>query len=494
MSPSRGYRPGACGRRSAARHRSAARRRPAPPRRRPPHRSPRRGPPRRGGPRRGRPPRPAGARPAWARGRRCAAAAGRDDHRDHRDHDRGDHAAHDQADRSSGGRRDRDGRGRASRGRRRLEPGLGRRTGGAGRGRHHLELSRVVAAGRLDRRALGELGRRGPGPLAGAHRGLVREPLEHERLELAAAVARRVGAAQQVVDRVLGRLVARGGIARQELHRHRLEIDRHVAGVLARRRDVGEQHPGQGLGGRPGREQVLPGQHLPQHDPDREQIAAAVERRAADLLRAHVGRLALDRHRRRGRGRGARLGDAEVTDLDRARPRTQHVVGRDVAMDQAADAIGGEGQIVGVAQAAQHLADRVDDHRERQPARIDQAVEIAALDQLHHQVQAALVVAVEVEHRDDVRVLQPRGQLGLGDEHLGEGRVARGVGQDALDRHRPLEALGAHGVGTEHLGHPAHPQRGVEDVLAEPHLAVSSDHGRSRVADQRGHCSLLLYI
>jgi len=55
----------------------------------------------------------------------------------------------------------------------------------------------------------------------------------------------------------------------------------------------------------------------------REQVAAAVERGAVDLLRAHVGRLALDGHRRAGRRRRPGLGDAEVTDLDRPRPREQ---------------------------------------------------------------------------------------------------------------------------------------------------------------------------
>lgn len=93
-------------------------------------------------------------------------------------------------------------------------------------------------------------------------------------------------------------------------------------------------------------------------------------------------------------------------------------------MDQTADAVGARGQVVGVAEAPQHLADRVDDDRERQAARLDDAVEVLALDQLHDEVEAALVVAIEVEDRHDVGVLHPRRQLRLADEHVSEGRVA----------------------------------------------------------------------
>jgi hypothetical protein len=140
---------------------------------------------------------------------------------------------------------------------------------------------------------------------------------------------------------------------------------------------------------------------------------------------------------------------------------------------QATHAIGADRQIVRIPQPAQHLAHRVDDDRERQSSGVDDAVEVLALDQLHHEVEAALVIAIEVEHRHHVRVLHPRRQLRFTDEHLREDRVARRIGQHALDGDRALEALGADRVAAEHLRHAAHPQRRVEHVLPQPHAATA---------------------
>jgi hypothetical protein len=153
---------------------------------------------------------------------------------------------------------------------------------------------------------------------------------------------------------------------------------------------------------------------------------------------------------------------------------------------QAADAVGARRQVVCVAEAAQHLADGVDDDREWQAARLDDAVEVLALDQLHDEVEAALVVAIEVEDRHDVGVLHARRQLRLADEHVREGRVARRIGQHALDRDRALEAFGADGVTAEHLGHAAHPEWRVEDVLAEAD-GRGSLRGSARISDLRRH-------
>jgi len=75
--------------------------------------------------------------------------------------------------------------------------------------------------------------------------------------------------------------------------------------------------------------------------------------------------------------------------------------------------------------------------------------------ELHHQEQPTFRIAVEVEHRDDVRVLQPRADLRLGDEHLRERRVVGEPRQHALDRDAPTKPFSSEHRAKEHLGHAA---------------------------------------
>src|SRR6185312_9501811 len=72
---------------------------------------------------------------------------------------------------------------------------------------------------------------------------------------------------------------------------------------------------------------------LPEHDAQREDIAAAVERLAADLLGREIRRLALDHARARGFAVVVGLGDAEVDDLDVTVEADEDVLRADVAMD-----------------------------------------------------------------------------------------------------------------------------------------------------------------
>jgi hypothetical protein len=81
-------------------------------------------------------------------------------------------------------------------------------------------------------------------------------------------------------------------------------------------------------------EQPLAHEHLGQHDADREDVAAAVEIAARDLLGRHVAILALERT---GLGLGfalLRVRDAEVAQLHVAAPGDEDVGGRDVAVDE----------------------------------------------------------------------------------------------------------------------------------------------------------------
>ena len=77
-----------------------------------------------------------------------------------------------------------------------------------------------------------------------------------------------------------------------------------------------------------------------------------------------------------------------------------------------------------------------------------------AVDVLHRE-EVALIVPAKVEDLHDVGVVQPRGQAGLGDEHLHELLVVAEERPHDLDDHVFGEAFGAHGAGQVDLGHPA---------------------------------------
>ena len=138
-------------------------------------------------------------------------------------------------------------------------------------------------------------------------------------------------------------------------------------------------------------------------------------------------------------------------------------------MDEAVRLARAGGQLVRVAEPAQDLGDHERDDWKRQRAGLHQRVQVDTLDQLHDEEQAAGRIAVEVDHRDHVGVLQPRAQVRLGDEHLHEGRVLGVAGQDALDRDPTGEALDPGGTAEEHLRHTATAEPTFQNVLAQPH-------------------------
>ena len=124
------------------------------------------------------------------------------------------------------------------------------------------------------------------------------------------------------------------------------------------------------------------------------------------------------------------LGEAEVGDLGAAVGREQDVGRFQVAMD--------DPQPV-------HLVDRPGERLD-QPGRVpwrprlaaQAAGQAAAGDVFHLEIRPALVLA-EGEDLDDVRVVQPRDGLGLGEEPDGRlgGRMV--AGQDRLERDDPVE-------------------------------------------------------
>jgi hypothetical protein len=222
----------------------------------------------------------------------------------------------------------------------------------------------------------------------------------------AGEVARQVAGRREAVLRVLGEAAFRDPAQRRG--RPRVEA-RDRLRVFAD--DGGER-----LGGRRALERPRPGRHLEQDRSERELVAPEVGRLARGLLGRHVADRAEhharpgDRSRHRGLLRGLRvvqlgqLGEAEVEDLDVAVLRDHDVVGLEVAvLDPCRVRLG---ERVG------HLHGDLERLARRELPAGQQVAQRAALDQLHRDPGDTRVLA-DVEHRDDVRVVERGGRARL---------------------------------------------------------------------------------
>jgi hypothetical protein len=151
-----------------------------------------------------------------------------------------------------------------------------------------------------------------------------------------------------------------------------------------------------------------------------------------------------------------------------SRATEEHVRRADVAVEQAA------AEVVDVIERLGDLVDDVDDHRQGQGDAVGLRVvehvgEREAADVLHHDVVAALVLA-EVEHLDDVAVIE-----GDADERLGGllGVAARLRAQH-LEDDRLLEAGRALRGGEVDVAHAAAPEQ-LDDAVS-PDLALALSH------------------
>ena len=103
-------------------------------------------------------------------------------------------------------------------------------------------------------------------------------------------------------------------------------------------------------------------------------------------------------------------------------------------------------------------------------ARAQQFGEARSLDELHRE-EVRSELDPELVHRDDVRVRQVDGGLGLEDEPADEVVVARELVADLLHDELLLEAAGAAQSRQDYAGHPPASQLALEHVFAK-HLRV----------------------
>ncbi len=121
--------------------------------------------------------------------------------------------------------------------------------------------------------------------------------------------------------------------------------------------------------------------------------------------------------------------------------------------------------------------------RQRQRATGQRVGQRFAVDQLHHQVVAALLLA-DVEQRADVGMAQRGDRLRLAPE-AGEQRGVGGeVGRQHLDRHLAVEARVP---GAVDLAHSAGADRRGDLVRTEPGAGIKC-HGTVEGTRGRGHC------
>ncbi len=240
--------------------------------------------------------------------------------------------------------------------------------------------------------------------------------------------------AAEVVAQCLGIRVPHVGILRQQLGNDGLERSGHIGNQLVQwLREIVHLLVGDAHGILAG-ERRLARHHLVQHDAERVEVAARIGLRALCLLgrevrrRTHhgsdLGEVVLAR-----RVHGP--GDAEVGNLHLAVGADEDVRGLDVAVHHATRV-----------RVAERCRDLVGDlsglHRVDVPIGPQDVGQRAPLHVLHRHEVGVRVLAPVVD-RDDVRMGQVGGGLGLASEPLDEVRISRELGKQHLDGHETVE-------------------------------------------------------
>ena len=180
------------------------------------------------------------------------------------------------------------------------------------------------------------------------------------------------------------------------------------------------------------------GQHLVQHGAERENVGARIDGQPPHLFRRHVADGSDDDARARDRLEARHLcfdrhllpGEAEIENLQPRVAREEEVVGLDVAMDDAL--------FVRRGQAGGRLPREVDRFRRRQRTLAEPRRERFALEELGDDVRAP-VVRADVEHSDDIGVVEPADGLSFSGESPKTIFVRSEGGGEDLQRHVATE-------------------------------------------------------
>jgi hypothetical protein len=245
-----------------------------------------------------------------------------------------------------------------------------------------------------------------------------------------------------------------------------LEGGRDVAGGLEQARRVVPEDRVERLDRALAPEGPLAGEHLVEDGSEREDVGAGVHRLAAHLLGGHVAHRAHDpaglgRERHRGHflpflGHRVLPGEAEVEHLDLPRAEQEHVLGLQVAVDDAL--------LVRRGQPARDLEGDLDGLAGRQRAVLQALAQRLALQQLHRRVHRALLAA-EIVDREDVGVRERSDGLRLPLEAPERVRVLGEIPREDLDRDLPVEPRVPR---AEDDAHPALAELGEDLVGSEP--------------------------
>jgi hypothetical protein len=136
-----------------------------------------------------------------------------------------------------------------------------------------------------------------------------------------------------------------------------------------------------------------------------------------------VAREAVDRRNVTGQSEIAQEGSVRLVDED--------VRGLDVTVDEPSP-------VRGVERLGDLGEDRRRAHGLERPLPLDDAVKVPALDQAHREVDESVALPRAVD-RDDVRVLEARGNTRLTQETLAEAFVGRELSRQHLERNPPVE-------------------------------------------------------
>jgi hypothetical protein len=263
-------------------------------------------------------------------------------------------------------------------------------------------------------------------------------------------------------------------IARQRALEHLVQAARQELAPVAERFDAaiadGQEHSQLPAAG----EQGLAHEHLGQHDRDGEEVRAAIEWLAGDLLRRQICQFPLEHIAAGGTQRCAvRARNAEVAEFDLPLNRQVNVRRRHIPVNDEHRPSASVARLVYASQRGKHLPRCVGRNARSQPAAVSgrapqQPVQVAAVDVLHRQPGLVSGHTRRV-HANDVLVMDGRVQRRLALEHRAPLWIGNEVRQQSLD-----DQLARLGVWIDRpryidLGCTAHGEASLEPIRPEPH-------------------------